>query len=359
MDRKTVAVLFGGASNEYEVSLRSAVSVLENLDEKKYEVLKVGISREGRWFLFDGPLEQIAGDSWQEGGFATPAVLSPDRRDHGLVLMAQGCYTKRWVDVVFPVLHGKNGEDGTVQGLLELAGIPYVGCGVAASSCCMDKALTHTLLRQAGVPQCRSIAVREDELEDFAALQWRLSAELGYPMFIKPANAGSSVGISRVEDQVELRTAFALAFAHDSKLVAEEAVDGLELECAVLGNEQPVASIVGEIEPVTHAFYDYEAKYQDDSTKLYIPARIAEEKALEIREMAVRAYRVMGCSGLARVDFFLRRHDEAVILNEINTLPGFTSISMYPKLFIHSGIGYPQLLDRLLELALQKAPNKI
>lgn len=358
MNRQTVAVLFGGASNEYEVSLRSAAAVLEHLDENKYEVLMVGITKEGHWLLFDGPVEQIADGSWAEGGLTTPVLLSPDRRDHGLVLLAEGCYTKRRVDVVFPVLHGKNGEDGTVQGLLELAGIPYVGCGVTASACCMDKAVTHALLRQAGVPQCRSIAVREGEYSDFAQLEQAL-APLGYPMFIKPANAGSSVGISRVEKPEQLAAACALAFAHDSKLVAEEAVEGLELECAVLGNEQPVASAVGEIEPVTHAFYDYEAKYEDDSTNLYLPARITPEQSEEIRQVAVQAYRAMGCTGLARVDFFLRRRDGAAILNEINTLPGFTSISMYPKLFIHGGMTYAQLLDRLIGLALEKAPNKV
>jgi D-alanine-D-alanine ligase len=375
MNKKQVCVLFGGVSSEYEVSLRSAASVLRHMDREAYDIHMLGITRDGRWLSYTGPIDLIESDGWHRSPYARRATLSPDRA-HGGILLFPGKtaipHSQRIrqrlmggdepqpdegallpVDVVFPVLHGKNGEDGTVQGLLELAGIPYVGCGVLASAACMDKEVTHHLLQSAGIPKTKLIGLRRDDVEDFRILETRLSSELGYPLFVKPANAGSSVGITKVKSPDMLEKALEDAFLHDDKLVVEQAVIGKEVECAVLGNRGPLAAeVVGEVAPA-HDFYDYAGKYLDDSTALYIPATISPTIAQKVREIAVAAYKIMGCRGLARVDFFVRGDGE-IILNEINTLPGFTSISMYPKLFEASGLSYSQLIDKLIAYALEK-----
>jgi len=256
------------------------------------------------------------------------------------------------VDVVFGVLHGKNCEDGTIQGLLELAGIPYVGCGVLASALCMDKAVAHAALTGAGIKKTGLIPVLAREAKDFIGLEKRLAERLGYPMFVKPANAGSSVGVSRVADAGELHGALKLAFEHDDKAVVEQEVRGQEIECSVIGNTTPVvAEVVGEI-AAPNGFYCYESKYQNDSAKLYIPARLDAETADRVREIAARAYEVTGCQGFARVDFFVRENGE-ILLSEINTIPGFTSISIFPKLFEAAGTPYNQLISTLVELAFE------
>jgi len=351
---KTVCVVFGGLSSEHEVSLRSAASVLENIDRANYRVEMLGIAKDGRWLRYQGPVEYIAQGSWFARGRVCPAILSPDRSHRGIVEFGPEGNRVIPVDVVFPVLHGKYGEDGTIQGLLELAGIPCVGCGVLASAVCMDKEVSHQLLVAAGVPKTALVALCRGDLQDMDVLRARLEAELGYPMFVKPANAGSSVGVSKVKAAGELREALDAAFAHDGKVVVEKEIKGREVECSVLGNQAPqAADVVGEIAP-GHEFYDYDGKYLDDSTTLHIPARIGEAAAQAVREYAVKAYSALGCRGFARVDFFVRE-DGGVVLNEINTIPGFTSISMYPKLFAASGLPYSKLLDRLIQCALEES----
>ena len=259
------------------------------------------------------------------------------------------------MDVVFPVLHGKNGEDGTIQGLLDLARIPYVGCGTLASATCMDKAAANMLLAQNGIPEAKFVwCYASDYAEDPAPIEARIAAELGYPVFVKPANAGSSVGVTKVHDAAKLPEAMRIAAHEDGRIVIEEAIDGHEVECAVLGNDHPVASVVGEILPAVE-FYTYDAKYQDANSRLAIPAPLPAETTETIRRTAVQAYRMLGCTGLARVDFFVRHSDGAVLLNELNTLPGFTSISMYPKLFDAAGVPFGPLLDRLIALAQERA----
>lgn len=352
MSKKSLAVVFGGASSEYEVSLSSSSSVISNIPEDLYHVILIGISKDGRWFHYTGPVEHIRDGSWLEKGPVCPAVISPDRSHKGILELDGDGWRLLKVDVVFPVLHGRNGEDGTIQGLLELADIPYVGCGVTSSAMCMDKAITHTMLDLAGIPTARWARADAAEMEHFDELEQRLSSQLGYPMFIKPANAGSSVGISKARDKASLRAALELAFRHDKKAVAEETITGREVECAVMGNGQPFASILGEIVPCNE-FYDYEAKYQNDATELYVPARVSEEESTLVRELAVAAFKALGCRGMCRIDFFVRE-DGSVILNEPNTIPGFTNISMYPKLMQASGMTYSQLIDRLVRLALDR-----
>lgn len=313
----------------------------------------LGITRDGRWLEYTGEIDRIESDKWHTCGATMPAFLSPDRSAGGILrITPQGVQAVK-IDVVFPVLHGEHGEDGTVQGLCELAGVPYVGCGVLASSTCMDKEITHILLEAAGIATAPYAALVREQMCELDAIAPVLEQKLGYPMFVKPANTGSSVGVSKAKDRASLRAALAEAFRYDRKAVVETAIIGAEVECAVLGNYgDAVASVVGEIVP-RHEFYDYEGKYLDDSTDLYIPARISAEASERLRETAKKAFAVMGCTGLSRVDFFACA-DGSVVLNEMNTLPGFTSISMYPKLFEAAGIPYSELIDRLLTLALKK-----
>ena len=350
---KTLCVLFGGVSSEHEVSCRSAASVLDNIDRNKYKLATLGITKGGRWLLYSGPTGLIPSGEWESSGMTVPAVISPDCGHGGLlVLEDKGAYSLK-IDVFFGVLHGKNGEDGTVQGLMDLAGIPYVGSGVLSSAVCMDKAVAHALLTQAGIPKAKLVVVRRGEENDMAALEKKLAGALGYPMFVKPANSGSSVGVSRVTAPEGLPGALALAFGHDKKLVVEREIKGREIECSVIGNEEPLAAaVLGEIAP-TAGFYDYDAKYNDDTAKLYIPADLDDAVIQEIRGMAVRAYQVLCCEGFARVDFFLKE-DGGIILNEINTIPGFTSISMFPKMFEAAGMPYGELISKMIDYAVNR-----
>lgn len=351
---KKALILFGGVSSEHDISLISAKSVIENTPKDKYDIITVGITKDGRWYLYTGDVENLPEDKWLcDESRLTPAVLSPDRADHGIIVLGEKA-KKIKVDVVFPVLHGKNGEDGAVQGLLQLAGIPFVGCDMISSACCMDKVITNTLLDEAGIAQAKWLGLKEHEYKENGEEFIKKAEEyLGYPIFVKPANAGSSVGVSKATDKESLKKAIDKAFKEDTKLVLEEGITGKEIECAVLGNEEPIASLVGEIESCND-FYDYDAKYINEASKLYIPARIEQKISDEIRETAVRAYKALGCSGLARVDFFVREGDNKVLLNEPNTIPGFTSISMYPKMFQKSGVEYPELIDRLFMLACER-----
>lgn len=353
MERTNVCVLFGGQSSEHEVSCVSAASVIKNLDPEKYEVTKVGITKEGKWLLYTGPVEKLPEDKWLQGS-VKQCVLSPDPAHRGLLVMNKnGDYTILHVDVIFPVLHGKNGEDGTVQGLFELSGIPYVGDGVLASAVSMNKAFTKVLFANAGLRQAKYLAYPNCSLKDLDQMDAAIVRDFGYPCFVKPANAGSSVGISKAADKAGLRTALENALLHDRTVVVEQAIVGQELECSVLGGyTDAAASCVGEIRP-TAEFYDYNAKYNDDTSELVIPAEIPEEAGRQIQEQAVRAFQAVDGFGLARVDFFLSEDGE-ILINELNTLPGFTDISMYAKLWEARGLSYRELLTTLIELAMRR-----
>ncbi|MEG1276000.1 MAG: D-alanine--D-alanine ligase family protein [Ruthenibacterium sp.] len=353
MTKKTVAVLFGGASSEHEVSRMSATSVLANLDREKYDLLAVGITKAGRWFYYEGDPALIQDGAWEQGK-CTPAAFCPGSGLDGLVLFENDRVRTLSVDVVFPVLHGKNGEDGTVQGLLDLAGIPYVGCGVLGSAVCMDKIIANCVMDACGIRRCKWDSMQRADMADFDAIEQRVAHALSYPIFVKPANAGSSVGISKARDKAELRSAVALALQHDDRILFERFVDGQEVECAVRGNEDVTSTLPGEI-LASKDFYDYEDKYLAGTSRTAIPAQLAPEKLAEVQTEAVRAYKALCCKGLARVDFFVERKTGEVLLNEINTLPGFTSISMYPKLMMAAGDSYAGLLDSLLALAFQRA----
>lgn len=352
---KNALILFGGVSSEHDVSVVSARSVIENTPKDKYNLILVGITKDGRWLKYDGDPSRLPEDKWLEDtDNLTKAIVSPDRCDHGILVFGKDGVEKIRIDVAFPVLHGKNGEDGTIQGFLQVAGIPFVGCDMISSACCMDKVMTNTLADAAGIPQAKWLGLkRYDYDKNSEEFLNRAEEYLGFPIFVKPANAGSSVGVSKAVDRASLIAAVEKAFAEDSKLVLEEGVDGMEVECAVLGNDEPIASVCGEIVSC-NSFYDYEAKYINPSSELHIPARLPQEKIDEVRAAACNAYKVLGCSGLARVDFFVRHSDGKVMLNEPNTIPGFTSISMYPKMFVASGIPYGELIDRLFTLALEK-----
>ncbi len=346
---KNLLVIFGGCSSAYEVSLRSSASVLRNIDRSKYNVNMLGITKDGSWYYYDGSIEDIESNAWFKGENVTPAVISPDKKDKALLILKDGGVENLPIDVIFPVLHGKNGEDGTIQGIFELAGIPYVGCGLLASAMCMDKAITNTLADEAGIAGAKWAAFTRSEYYGGEVDLKAIIEKLSFPIFVKPANAGSSVGITKAHDEEELKKAIDIAFDNDYKAVLEETLVGREIECAVIGNDKPVASCIGEILP-TAEFYDYEAKYIDNSTGLAIPADLPEDVSEKVRKEAIRAYKALGCEGCSRVDFFLAE-DGTCYLNEINTLPGFTSISMFPKLFGQVGIPYSELIDKLIEYA--------
>ena len=354
-DKLCVVVLFGGMSSEHEVSRVSAGTFVDNLDRARYEVLTVGITREGRWLCTEATSAQMADGSWEELPGNMPCVISPDRADHGMILFTpSGQVEKLHVDVVIPALHGLWGEDGTVQGLLELAGIPYVGCGVLASAVCMDKAVANALFEANGVPHTRWLAADRWEIEsDLEGVCEGVEKKLGWPVFVKPANAGSSVGISKVSSRDELKKAIDLALENDRKVVFEAFVDGQEVECAVIGSDPAVATRPGEILAGAE-FYTYDDKYKNGVSRTLIPANLSEEKLEEVRRNAEAAYRALGCQGLSRCDFFVEKGTGRVLCNELNTLPGFTAISMYPKLMESAGLDLPTLCLRLVKLAMER-----
>ena len=353
MKKLNVCVLFGGVSPEHEVSLRSAESVLNHMDQAKYNIFPVGITKNGDWVLFGGQdYSMLPTGQWLEHAENCPAAISPVR-GQGLLRFKGDCVVCEHIDVVFPVLHGENGEDGTVQGLLRLAGIPFVGPHVAASAVAMDKTLTKLVADNAQITQAAWHLVRASELNcRMEQILDSLETHFDYPVFVKPAGTGSSVGVSKAIDRDTLRNALTTAGKFDEKILVEEFIHGREIEVAVMGNDTPVASICGEIDSGVE-FYDYDAKYITDTSVAYIPARISDQVAEQVREAAIRVYTVIGCKGLSRVDFFVTYEDDRVVFNEINTLPGFTSISMYPKLFAASGIQYDALVDQLIALAME------
>ena len=353
MDKLNVCILFGGASPEHEVSLRSAEAVLNHLNGGKYNIYPVGITKLGQWILFGGTdFSLLPTGLWQEHPENCRAFISPEG-DKGMLCFRKNGIETVHLDVVFPVLHGENGEDGSIQGLLQLAGIPYVGSHVSASAVAMDKTLTKLVIDKAEIPQAAWQLVRSSELpQKMDAVLDTIEARFSHPVFVKPAGTGSSVGVSKASDRDALCAALLNAGKYDEKILVEEYIAGAEIEVAVMGNETPIASVCGEIDSGAE-FYDYNAKYVTDTSIAYIPARIRESTAEKVREYAVKAYSAIGCSGLSRVDFFVTFADEHIVFNEINTLPGFTSISMYPKLFDASGIAYEQLIDQLLEYAME------
>ena len=351
MKKLSVCILFGGMSPEHKVSLRSAESVLNHIDHEKYNVFPVGITQDGDWILFGGSdYAMLPAGTWMNHPDNCPAAISPVR-GQGLLRFEKDGVVREQIDVVFPVLHGENGEDGAMQGLLQLAGIPYVGPHVSASAVAMDKTLTKLAADQAGIPQAAWALVRAQETKGaMDGILSRLEQKFSYPMFVKPAGTGSSVGVSKAGDRQALKKALVEAAGFDDKILVEEFIHGREVEVAVMGNDSPAASVCGEIDSGAD-FYDYEAKYITDTSVAYVPARIPQDVAEQVREQAIKVYQAIGCRGLSRVDFFVTFEENRVVFNEINTLPGFTSISMYPKLFAASGIPYSQLIDQLLTLA--------
>ncbi len=351
MSKKTVLVLFGGQSSEHEVSRVSAATVISNMDLEKYYVMPVCITQEGKWLLYDGAIENIKGSQWEK--HSTPVILSPDPTHKGLIRLVGDKFKTIPVDIIFPVLHGLYGEDGSVQGLFELSGIPYVGCGILASSVSMDKVYTKIIAKQLGILQAEYVVVLDYELEDENFDFGLIENKIGYPCFVKPSNAGSSVGISKATNLEELISGVEQALSHDRKVIIEKAVVGREIECAVLGNDHVKASVVGEVVAAAD-FYDYDAKYNNAESKTIIPAELPEKIAEAVKELAVKIFKGVDGAGLSRVDFFLEEETNKIIFNEINTLPGFTSISMYPRLFEAIGIPLDELIDTLIELGFNR-----
>ncbi|MBO4229119.1 MAG: D-alanine--D-alanine ligase [Clostridia bacterium] len=356
--KRSLLCLFGGRSREYEVSLMSASSMIAALDRELYDVHTVGITKDGKWYLYSGDLASIADGSWADkSSFLADCLLSPSYGERVLFVRRPGkedLFERLSVELVFPMVHGAFSEDGTLQGLLSMTGIPYVGSGCTASAVAMDKDLTKQIVTRNGIPSASFLCLSAEELktrqEDALA---RAESVSGYPLFVKPANGGSSIGASRVWNRAELLGALEEAAEVDYKILVEECIRGREVECAVLGNSDPETSGVGEIEAAT-GFYDYESKYLSGTSRLYIPARIRPETAQIVRDYAKRIFLMLGCRGLSRVDFFVLENadgTESVLFNEINALPGFTAISMYPKLWAASGIEMTELLNRLISLA--------
>jgi D-alanine-D-alanine ligase len=389
MKKLRVGVLFGGRSGEHEVSLLSAASVLNAINKEKYEVVPIGITKEGRWLTAEhaerlltgkheprhlraGDPEATTGAAVLEKGEAVVVPPEPVHRERGLVpFQSEAATLSRRasdrainVDVIFPVLHGTFGEDGTIQGLLELADIPYVGAGVLGSAAGMDKDIMKSLFRAAALPMVNHVTFLRSEWETGKKkIQKQVESKLKYPVFVKPANLGSSVGITKAHDRQELPECIDEAAKFDRKIIVEEAVGGKknkarEIECSVLGNDQPKASVPGEIVPIKE-FYDYAAKYLDEGSELVIPAKLTKTETKRVQQLAIAAFQAVDCSGLARVDFLMDPKTRKIYLNEINTMPGFTAISMYPKLWAATGVSYPDLIDRLIQLGLERHAEKM
>jgi len=356
-----VGLIFGGKSGEHEVSLASAQSVARAIDKEKYEVVLIGITKEGRWLAGENAWKQLAASSSSpllnatNGNGSKASTQLVPHADHALDQSSP----LSSIDVAFPLVHGPFGEDGTIQGLLELADIPYVGAGVAASAVGMDKVLMKDIFRAHQLPIADYLEiVRKNWESNPEAIIQKIENELGYPCFVKPANLGSSVGVSKAHNWDELTQALANAAKFDRKIIAERAIDAREIECSVLGNDEPIASLPGEIIP-KNEFYDYAAKYDDRTgTELVVPANLPPDIARTVQELAIHAFRAVDCSGLARVDFLIERATNQIFVNEINTIPGFTQVSMYPKMWEQSGITYAALIDRLIALALERHADK-
>jgi D-alanine---D-serine ligase len=353
MKKKNVAIIFGGKSNEYKVSLQSAAAVLDNLDLARYSPILIGITNKGNWLKFQGNTVQIRDDTWHSDASCVPVVLSPCRDKSGIIVLHDGEYSLVPIDAVFPILHGKNGEDGRLQGLLELAGIPFVGCDMLSSAICMDKAVAHSLVQMAGIQVPRSIVIDRGDRDTETVIA---AAGLQFPLYIKPAKSGSSIGITKVSKLEHLRDAIEHSLAHDDKAVIEESVEGFEVGCALLGNENP---LIGELDEVQLAgvFFDFHEKYSLANSIIHVPARLDRETSMRIKKTALQIYRTLGCNGFARVDMFLTPEKE-IVFNEVNTIPGFTENSRYPKMLLAAGLSFSEIIDRLIDLALTGGINK-
>ncbi len=346
MNQKTIAVLFGGCSPEYAVSLASAYSVLCHIDRARFKPLPIGITPEGDWYAFSGALEKISSDQWQNSADCTPVAFSPSRSNRSLLLLRPEGAERVSIDAAFPVLHGKNGEDGTLQGMFELAGIPLVGCGAACSALCMDKDRAHKLVSAEGVSVPQSFALNRASGMESAR---RAANRIGYPLFVKPVRAGSSFGVSRLAEQSALAEAIQLAFQFDDTVLLEQAISGFEVGCAVMGSETLTVGELDEVE-LSGGFFDYTEKYTLKTSALHVPARIPPEKAGQIKQTAKIIYRALGCSGFARVDVFYTPEGR-IVFNEVNTIPGFTSHSRFPNMMKASGVSFEDVITRAIEQA--------
>lgn len=343
MLKKKVAIIFGGCSSEYDVSLVSATSVLKNIDKEKYDVVMIGITKEGDFYLYNGEIDKIEKNEWFNNDTCKRITISTNRSDHGIIVLDTNEIIK--LDVVFPVLHGQNGEDGRLQGLLELAGIKYVGCNMTSSAICMDKYLAHELVSSSGL--LSPISYLFSKSDDYEKIETKVS-NLKYPLFVKPLKAGSSFGITKIKSINELKEAIEEAFKYDNKIIIEENVDGFEVGCAILGNDSLLIGEVDEIE-LEDGFFDYYEKYNLKTSKIHLPARISKEEREKIKETALKIYKILGCSCFARVDMFYTP-DKRIVFNEVNTIPGCTSHSRYPSMLKEIGISFEEVISRLIEL---------
>ncbi len=344
--KKRIAVLFGGNSTEYEVSLQSAYSVLKNMDKEKYEIIPIGITREGEWYHYTGEYSHIEDNTWMnETEHIFPVVVSQSRLDKSLIQFSKEHCEWIKIDLAFPVLHGKNGEDGTLQGLFELAGIPVVGCGTLSSALCMDKDRAHIVVQSMGIAVPKGITLKQWEQQEALS---KIDKDLTYPLFVKPIRSGSSFGITKVSEKAQLEKAVENAFQYDDEVIVEEAIDGFEVGCAVLGKDELTVGRVDEIE-LSGGFFDFTEKYTLQSSKIHMPARIDKEMEQRIQETAKVIYKALNCSGFARVDMFLTKKNE-IVFNEVNTIPGFTTHSRYPNMMKGAGLSFSDILDKLIDL---------
>lgn len=342
---KTVAVLFGGCSPEYSVSLQSASAVIQQIDQTRYDLVLIGISKKGEWFLFEGDPQIIEDDSWCNKKYCVPVYVSQNRTERCVVIFRNEKLEKKHIDVALPIMHGKNGEVGTVQGVFELAGIPIIGCGVLASALCMDKDRAHKMVSTVGVSVPKSFTINKSmDVKGFM----NKANEMGYPLFVKPIRAGSSFGITKISDCNEFIVACERAFTYDENIIIEEFIEGFEVGCAVLGNEKLIVGEIDEIE-LSKGFFDFDEKYSLKTSSIHVPARISDETAKRIKETAKLIYKCLDCKDFARVDMFLTSNEE-IVFNEVNTIPGFTSHSRYPNMMKAAGITFKQIVERLLEL---------
>lgn len=348
MNTLHVAIFFGGHSSEYSVSLESAYAVIRNLNRTKYQPVLVGISQEGNWFHFTGDIEKIRNDTWLNAEDCVPAMLSPNRKEQKLLLLKGNRLDSVRIDIAFPILHGRNGEDGTLQGLIELAGIPLAGCGTLASALCMDKDRAHKLASLAGMRTPKAFVL---ELNAPRAAAVLFASEIGYPLYVKPVKAGSSYGITKVSEPEALQAAIDLAFQYDNQAILEENIEGFEVGCAVLGNDHLITGEIDEIE-LSSGFFDFTEKYTLKTSAIHVPARISTEKSEELKEAAKRIYQVLGCSGFSRVDLFLTPTGD-IVFNEVNTIPGFTEHSRYPGMMRAAGHTFPEIIEAILEQAVK------
>lgn len=347
MNRRKIVVLFGGCSTEYEVSLQSAYAIIKHINQDFYEVIPIGITQEGTWYLYSGILSKIMENTWMNDKTCVPAMISPNKCDHGIFILHPEHIEKIRVDAIFPILHGKNGEDGTVQGLCELAGIPIIGCNTLCSALCMDKNKAHSIVRSNDIEVPKSVILKEYLNKD---LLYEKIKYLKMPLFVKPVRSGSSFGITKVQKKEELFQAVELAFTHDNEVVIEENIEGFEVGCAIMGNHELIIGEVDEIE-LSQGFFDYTEKYTLKSSKIHMPARIPEDMAKRIKKAACTIYRVLGCSGFARVDIFLKA-DGTIVFNEVNTIPGFTSHSRYPNMLKGIGMKFEEIIEQIIRTAI-------